>query len=120
MQRPDCFPIRRRARDARSTNSRGFVATQPKNNQQPRGKPMFHRTAFAFAIWASAMTSCAFAETDAERQACMADAQIHCGDQIPDRERVYACLVQKVAQISVPCRKIINESIAASRPQRRK
>jgi hypothetical protein len=81
---------------------------------------MFHRTVLAFAIWASAMTSYAFAETDAERQACMADAQIHCGDQIPDRDRVYACLVQKVAQISVPCRKIINESIAASRPQRRK
>jgi hypothetical protein len=71
----------------------------PRITSNQRGKPMFHRTAFAFAIWASAMTSCAFAETDAERQACMADAQIHCGDQIPDRERVYACLVQKVAQI---------------------
>jgi hypothetical protein len=81
---------------------------------------MFYRTMFAFAIWTSAMMPRAFAETDAERQACMADAQIHCGDQIPDRDRVYACLVQKVAQISVPCRKIINESIAASRQQHRK
>ena len=81
---------------------------------------MFRRTVLALAICASAMTSYTFAETDAERQACMADAQTHCGDQIPDRDRVYACLVQKVAQISLPCRKIINDSIAASRQQRRK
>ena len=80
---------------------------------------MTYRTVLAFAIWASAMTPCAFAETDAERQACLNDATTHCADQIPDRDRVYACLVQKVRQISAPCAKVINASIAANRQQRR-
>ena len=38
--------------------------------------------------------------------------QIHCADEIPDRERVYACLVQKVAVLSPACKKIISDSIA--------
>jgi hypothetical protein len=80
---------------------------------------MLHRTMLAVAILATAMSYTAKAETDAERQACMNDATTHCGDYIPDRDRVYACLVQKVKQISAPCAKIINASIAANRQQRR-
>jgi len=80
---------------------------------------MLHRTVLAVAILATAMSYAARAETEAERQACFNDAQIHCGDYIPDRDRVYACLVQKVRQISAPCAKIINASIAANRQQRR-
>jgi len=82
--------------------------------------PMFQRTVLAFAILASATTFTPAAENQEARKACADDANTHCPDEVPDREKVYACLVQKVAQISVPCRKIINESIAASRPQRRK
>jgi hypothetical protein len=84
-----------------------------------RGKPMLHRTVLAVAILATAMSYAAKAETDAERQACFNDAQTHCADYIPDRDRVYACLVQKVRQISAPCAKVINASIAANRQQRR-
>jgi len=80
---------------------------------------MFHRTVLAFAILASATTFNAFAETAEERQACFPDAQAHCADEIPDREKVYQCLVRKVNQISPACRKIISGSIAAARPQRR-
>ena len=80
---------------------------------------MLHRTVLAVAILATAMSYAARAETDAERQACFNDAQTHCGDYIPDRDRVYACLVQKVRLISAPCAKIINESVAANRRQRR-
>ena len=80
---------------------------------------MLHRTVLAVAILATATSYAAKAETDAERQACFNDAQTHCGDYIPDRDRVYACLVQKVKLISAPCAKIINASIAANRQQRR-
>jgi hypothetical protein len=79
---------------------------------------MFHRTALAFAILASATTISAFAETAEERQACTNDAQTHCADEIPDRERVYNCLVKKVNLLSPACKKIISSSVAPSRPKR--
>jgi hypothetical protein len=81
---------------------------------------MFHRTVLALAILASAtaLSATASAETAEERQACMADAQTHCADEIPDRERVYVCLVKKVSLLSAPCKKVINSAVAASRPKR--
>jgi hypothetical protein len=57
----------------------------------------------------------ALAETDAERQACMNDAQVHCADQIPDRDQVYACLIRKVSTLSAPCKKIITAAIRGHR-----
>ena len=80
---------------------------------------MFKRTVFAIALLASAIPICAFAESDAERQACTNDAQTLCPDEIPDRGRVYACLVEKVAQLSPACKKIITDSLAPP-PNRRK
>ena len=65
---------------------------------------------------------CLAAETQAERQACFNDAQTHCADEIPDRERVYQCLIQNVAVLSPACKKIISDSIApapAATPPRR-
>jgi len=79
---------------------------------------MFHRTVLAFAILASATVFNARAETAEERQACTTDAQTHCADEIPDREKVYGCLVKKVNQLSAPCKKIISSTIAPSRPRR--
>jgi hypothetical protein len=79
---------------------------------------MFQRAVLAFAILASATTFSVAAETPEVRQACTNDANTHCADEIPDRERVYACLVQKLNQLSPPCKKIINESMAP--PQRRR
>src|SRR5215470_14259764 len=75
---------------------------------------MIHRTALAFAILASATTFSALAETIEERQACTPDAQNLCADEIPDRERVYECLVRKVKELNPACKKIINASIAPS------
>ena len=79
---------------------------------------MFKRTVFAIAILASAIPALAAAETEVERQACTNDAQTYCPDEIPDRGQVYACLVQKVAQLSPACKKIITDSLAP--PARRK
>ena len=81
---------------------------------------MLHRLMLAAVLVISAPIWKAAAETEAERRACQEDAQIFCADEIPDRERVYQCLVQKVSQLSVPCKKIINDSLAPLRPQRRR
>jgi hypothetical protein len=75
---------------------------------------MFHRTALAFAILASASTFSAFAETTEERMACTPDAQNLCADEIPDRDKVYGCLVRKVNQLSPACKKIIGASVTSS------
>ena len=79
---------------------------------------MLHRIALAFAIMASTTTFNVFAETLEERQACTPDAQSLCADEIPDRERVYGCLVRKVNQLSPACKKIISASIAPSRSKK--
>jgi hypothetical protein len=79
---------------------------------------MLHRIALAFAVVASTTTFNAFAETLEERQACTPDAQNLCADEIPDRERVYGCLVRKVNQLSPACKKIISASIAPSRSKK--
>ena len=72
---------------------------------------MFIRVAFAAAIaflTVSSVVQSARAETPEERQACTDDAFQHCGDAIPDRDRVYHCLVRKVKTISPACRKVIS------------
>lgn len=74
---------------------------------------MFYRTALAFAILASATAWRASAETLEERQACTPDAQTLCADDIPDRDKVYGCLIRKVNQLSPACKKIISTSIAS-------
>jgi len=95
-----------------------LLQCQPQTYTQ--GETMIHRTALAFAILAlaSATTFSARAETAEERQACTPDAQNFCADEIPDRERVYECLVRKVNQLSPACKKIINASIAPSKSKR--
>ena len=79
---------------------------------------MIHRTILAFAILASTTTLSAAVETPEARQACTNDANTLCPDEIPDRERVYACLVKKISQLSPLCKKVISESIVP--PQRRR
>jgi hypothetical protein len=79
---------------------------------------MFYTAVLAFAILGSATTLRASAETLEERQACTPDAQSLCADEIPDRERVYGCLVRKVNQLSPACKKIINGSITPSKPRK--
>jgi hypothetical protein len=79
---------------------------------------MLYRFVLAFAILVSATTLRAPAETAEERLACTPDAQNLCADEIPDRERVYGCLVRKVNQLSPACKKIISGSIASSKPKK--
>ena len=64
------------------------------------------KVALAFAVLALAPAA-ASAETQNEQQACMNDAFTVCGQAIPDRDRVAACLVQNISRISVACRTVM-------------
>jgi hypothetical protein len=79
---------------------------------------MFYRAVLAFAILASTTALRATAETTEERLACTPDAQSLCADEIPDRERVYGCLVRKVNQLSPACKKVISGAIASSKSKK--
>jgi hypothetical protein len=84
------------------------------------GNFMLNRLVLAVAILVSAPCWNALAETEAERRACTPDAQSLCADEMPDRDRVYACMIRRVDAISNPtCRKIIQDSINARRRDRR-
>jgi hypothetical protein len=41
------------------------------------------------------------------QEACMGDAMAFCGQFIPDRERVAACLIYNRMRISQPCRQAL-------------
>ena len=73
---------------------------------------MLYRAALALAVLVPAATMPALAETVEERLACTPDAQILCADEIPDRDRVYTCLVKRVNDLSPTCKSIISASIA--------
>jgi hypothetical protein len=73
------------------------------------------RVVLALCVIGVMASSPALAETDAERQACTNDAQVHCADQIPDRDQVYACLIRKVSTLSAPCKRIITAAIRGNR-----
>lgn len=47
------------------------------------------------------------ADEQQDRAACMSDAMTVCGQFIPDRERVGACLVSNRERISAACREAI-------------
>ena len=81
--------------------------------------------AFAAALFALTPVA-ATAETQEEQQACMNDAFSVCGDFIPDRERVGACLARNINKISAPCRTVMLRyqrpatAVNASRPAPKK
>jgi hypothetical protein len=67
---------------------------------------MKFRFALALALTAF-VPAAATAQSQEEQQACMNDAFTVCGDAIPDRGRVAACLAQNINRISAPCRAVM-------------
>jgi hypothetical protein len=49
----------------------------------------------------------ALAETQDEQNACMNDAFNVCGQDIPDRDKVAACLARNIKRISPECRTVM-------------
>jgi len=60
--------------------------------------------------------SVAPARTQDGQQACMNDAFQFCQDAIPDRERVFNCLVSRRNVISAACRSAVSPSLPADQP----
>ena len=56
-------------------------------------------------------TTVALAQTEDGRQACMNDAFQFCQDAIPDRERVFQCLVSHKDLISAACYAVMAPSL---------
>ena len=56
--------------------------------------------ALAWVVWPAASR----AYTPEEEQACSGDAFALCGPEIPDVDRVTACMVRKQSQLSPGCR----------------
>lgn len=54
----------------------------------------------------------ALAQTDEERQACVNDALQLCQDAIPDRERVFGCLMSHKDVLSPACHEVMARSEA--------
>jgi len=55
-------------------------------------------------FWLTFAPGGARADEQADQSACMSDAQVYCGQFIPDRVRVAHCLMAKRRRISVACR----------------
>ncbi len=49
----------------------------------------------------------AMADQQDDQSACMMDAQVYCGQFIPDRERVAHCLMANRSKITPACREAI-------------
>jgi Ni/Co efflux regulator RcnB len=63
---------------------------------------------FALAlVLVTIIPATALAQSQDEQQACMNDAFTVCGNAIPDRDRVAACLAQNINRISPACRTVM-------------
>jgi len=66
------------------------------------------RAALAFALFCLILAPVAVrADAQQDQDACMMDAQVVCGQFIPDRERVAHCLMSNRSRISPACREAI-------------
>ncbi|MCK1515453.1 hypothetical protein IVB22_23445 [Bradyrhizobium sp. 190] len=80
----------------------------------------FHRTSriallFALAVAATALSaqpSLAFSEA---QQMCTGDAMRLCGHEVPNVQRITACMVRNRAQVSPGCRAVMDREAAARR-----
>ena len=70
--------------------------------------------AAALWIWPAA----GWAYTAEQQQACMGDAFSLCGSEIPDVQRVAACMARKQAELSPGCRVYFRAEHSAVRPAR--
>ena len=72
------------------------------------------------AAWILSTTASAGAETLEEKQACIADAFQFCSGAIPDRDRVFTCLIANKDVISEACHSVITHYVPAHQKSSRK
>jgi hypothetical protein len=78
---------------------------------------MIKQVTLALAFTLTSFTA-AFAETPEERQACTDDAFRVCQEAIPDRDRVFACLIANHTALSPLCRHALEPYLVAQTPPR--
>jgi hypothetical protein len=78
---------------------------------------MIKQATLAVAFTLTSFAS-AFAETPEERQACTDDAFRVCQDAIPDRDRVFACLIANSTALSPLCRHALEPYLVTQAPPR--
>jgi len=65
-------------------------------------KRFFGGVTLAVLLWA--WPASGFAYTMEQQQACMGDAFRLCGSEIPDVERITACMIRRHSEVSAGCR----------------
>lgn len=76
---------------------------------------MIRRIALVPVLLWSAMSG-VVAQSQDEQQACTNDAFQFCGNFIPDRTRVFNCLVENRNVISVPCHTVLSPYLPVETP----
>jgi len=72
------------------------------------------------AAWILSTTASAGAETLEEKQACIADAFQFCSGAIPDRDRVFTCLIANKDVVSEACHAVITPYVPADQASSQK
>jgi hypothetical protein len=75
------------------------------------------KVASVLALMLFACPAAGFAQdqgTPEEQKACEPDVYALCGEDIPDADKITACLIKKKAQLSADCRKVFSKK----RPKR--
>jgi hypothetical protein len=79
----------------------------------------FHRTsriALLFAVAATALSACpSLALASEAQQMCTGDAMRLCGHEVPNVQRITACMVRQRANLSPGCRAVMDREAAARR-----
>lgn len=70
-----------------------------------RGSRLVAATALALGL----LTTASFAYTQEQQQLCSGDAMRLCSSEIPDVDRVTACMIQKRAQLSDGCKSVFRK-----------
>jgi hypothetical protein len=74
----------------------------------------FSKTIIATAFMFGMLTSASYAHSPEQEQLCTGDAMRLCGSEIPNVERVTACMIRQKAQLSAGCRSVFAPAPAAT------
>jgi hypothetical protein len=95
------------------------MQANPEEGSDMRAPRIFLSFAISAACGVACQTSAWSQEyrgTMEQQMACTPDVFRLCGAQIPDVNRIVACLQQNTPQLSGPCRAVFNTSASAPQP----
>ena len=74
----------------------------------------FSKTIIATTFMFGMLTTASHAYSPEQQQLCTGDAMRLCGSEIPDVERVTACMIRQKAQLSDGCRSVFGPAPATT------